>query len=168
MIALWQTDELSNVYPASRVMAAGIGLHFTWKVKYYSDIFFPCFSSILNWRFSFFAKSDIELIKLKVVFFVWFNQLFLQVHITGHKNWSIFILWQLGTALDSWMKTCCTCVKAQPLTLSFMSQCQTPYLFRSADKAEDKHLFSWSLCLRSLTWNSSLAASLVIMVCYVL
>lgn len=38
----------------------------------------------------------------------------------------------------------------------------TSYLFRSADRAGDKHLFSCSLYLRSLAWNS-LEASVVIM-----
>lgn len=36
------------------------------------------------------------------------------------------------------------------------------YLLRSADKADDKHLLSCSLYLRSLAWNS-LAASVLIM-----
>lgn len=44
----------------------------------------------------------------------------------------------------------------------FSAYAHMPYPFRSADKADDKRLFSCSLYLRSLAWNS-LAASVVIM-----
>lgn len=52
-----------------------------------------------------------------------------------------------------------------PGLCSFSTPRHTSYPLRSADSADDKHLFSCSLYLRSLAWNS-LAASVVIMVCY--
>lgn len=53
----------------------------------------------------------------------------------------------------------------QHLTQASVVQCilNMSYLLRSADKADDKRLFSCSLYLHSLAWNS-LAASVVIMV----
>lgn len=54
-----------------------------------------------------------------------------------------------------------------PGLCTFSTARHTSYPLRSADSADDKHLFSCSLYLRSLAWNS-LAASVVIMVCYCL